>query len=227
MQQDMDGSERYVNAPTKATSSQENFLSNVYGGLTACLALAAVMSLIGASWFKANFPGSLQTLNIIKWIPLGMLLIGSFVRFSGIAGWAFLIAFVAIKGFVIGPLLLWYGFGSAALAFGMTVAVFVGLTGYARWSKQSFSWLGGFLTVATVCLMVAGIAMMFFNVASNTELLFSVAGVIIFSCWILYDTSKILEVHYPTNNLSGAILDLFIDIVQLFLFILRIVGGRK
>lgn len=223
----MDGSERYVNAPTKARSTQENFLSNVYGGLTACLALSAVTALIGAEWFVNNYPKSAQTWSLLRWIPLGMLLIASFVRFSGIAGWGFLLAFVALKGFIIGPFIAIYGASVAGFAFALTMAVFIGLTGYARWSKQDFSWMGGILTVATICLIVASIAMMFFNVAANTELLFSVAGVIIFSCWILYDTSNIMKEHYATNNISGAILTLFVDIVNLFLFILRIVGGRK
>jgi FtsH-binding integral membrane protein len=225
--QDYDDAGRRAAFPTQVRDAREQFVSNVYGGLTLCLALAAGLSLIGAEWFKNNLPQSYQTWSILRWVPFGMLLIAMFVRFRGVVGWGFLLSFVAIQGFVIGPWLLVYGLGTAGLAFGITMGMFVGLTAYARWSGQNFSWMGGFLSLATVGLMVAGLAISFFGVSADAHLAFSFIGALVFSCWILYDTSAVLNEHYESNNLCGAILQLFVDFVNLFLFILRILGGRK
>jgi uncharacterized protein len=202
------------------------FVSKVYTGLTVYMGLAAVLALLGAEWAQTT-PGWYSTWRVLRFAPLAMLFIAMFVRLSGPVGWVFLTTFVALQGFVIGPIVAYYGSASAALAFGLTMFIFLGLTAYVRYSGADFTWMGGFLTIVTVCALFASLAIMIFGVSADIYLAFSVFGALLFSCWILYDTSAVTRQYYRNNDVCGAILNLFIDIVNLFLFILSIVGRRN
>lgn len=106
----------------------------------------------------------------------------------------------------------------------MTLALFVGLSAYAFFSKTDFSFLrsiiviGGFVALG---LIVAGAIFGF-----NLGLWFSVGMVLIASASILYQTSKLKEV-YATDQYVGASLQLFASIMLLFWYILRILMSRK
>lgn len=106
----------------------------------------------------------------------------------------------------------------------LTLALFVGLTAYAFFSKTDFSFLrsiifiGGFVALG---LIVAGAIFGF-----NLGLWFSVGMVLIASASILYETSKLKDV-YATNQYVGASLQLFASIMLLFWYILRILMSRK
>jgi len=207
------------------------FVSKVYSGLTLSLVVATVVCALGISWFKGMAPQQMQsTFRTLCWIELAVILLTFFVRLSGTFGWIFLMAFVGITGLTLAPVLIIYqqlaGTGTIALALAFTAAIFLTLTAYVRYSGKDFSYLGGFLWMATIGLILAGLLFMFWP---NSDLSYwrACIGALIFCGWILFDTSAVTRTYYRNNNVVGAILALYVDILNLFLFLLQILSGKR
>ncbi len=81
------------------------------------------------------------------------------------------------------------------------------------------------LFMSLIALLVAGIVMLFVQ-AAWASMLYSVAGVVIFSGFVLYDTSQIIHRLTPEDAVMGAV-TLYLDFVNLFLFILRLFSSRR
>ena len=139
-------------------------------------------------------------------------------------GIALIFAFTGLQGFSIGPLLQKYlntpGGGMLVLtAAAMTAAVFIALSLYVLVTRKDFSFLGGMLFIGLIALVVASLISMFFPIP-GVQLVLSVVGVLIFSGYVLYDTSRI--VHGGETNYIIATMGLFLDILNLFLNFLNI-----
>src|SRR5579871_6473203 len=131
--------------------------------------------------------------------------------------------FAAIQGAIFGPVLTMVNRvapGIPAEAAILTATVFGGLTLYAIQSKRDFSFLGGFLFVGLLALIVTGIVLFFVH-AALLQTLYTFGGVLIFSGYVLYDTSLIMQKLGPNDTVTGAI-NLYLDLINLFWFILRL-----
>jgi len=109
-------------------------------------------------------------------------------------------------------------------AFLLTGAAFAGLTGFVFVSKKDFSFLGASLSMGIWVVLGAMILGMFVHSAALSLAVASV-GVLLFSGYILYDTSRILR--DPEADAVSAALRLFLDVVNLFLFLLRILSSDR
>lgn len=136
--------------------------------------------------------------------------------------------FSALTGATLAPMLLMLSVKSPGLpmAAGMlTGCVFGGLSLYALTSRKDFNYLGGMLFAGIIGLIVVGLLLMFFNIPFLSSL-YSLAGVLIFSGFVLYDTSNIMNRLQPNQAIIGAI-ELYMDFLNLFLFILRLLSDRR
>jgi FtsH-binding integral membrane protein len=106
-----------------------------------------------------------------------------------------------------------------ALAGGMTAAIFFAMAGIATVTKKDFSFMGKFLFVGLILLIVASLANLFFQVPA-ASLTISVIAVFIFSAYILYDVSRII--HGGETNYVMATMALFLNIYNLFVSLLNI-----
>ena len=110
-------------------------------------------------------------------------------------------------------------------AFLLTVLGFTGLTSYALLSKRDFSFLRGFLSMGLWVIIGASLLSIFVGGASFSLAIASV-GVLLFGGYILYDTSRILR--DPTNrDPVGAALSLYLNFLNLFIFLLRILSSSR
>jgi len=118
------------------------------------------------------------------------------------------------------------GYGDLILqAFGVTAMIFVGLSAYAMYSEKDFSYMGAFLSVALWGLVLTGLAGLFFPfMVSN--LAYSFIGALTFCGYILYDTWRLQHKEGIDNYIVAAI-ELYLDIVNLFLYILKILLQAK
>jgi len=105
-------------------------------------------------------------------------------------------------------------------AFSLTASIFLCLTAYAMLSGKSFSYLGGFLSTMLVGLVVTGFAGLFFPGLID-NLLYPAIGALTFCGYILFDTWRI-EKQFSVDDYIPATIELYLDIVNLFLYILRI-----
>ena len=86
--------------------------------------------------------------------------------------------------------------------------------------------MGGMLTTGLVVLIIGGLLNTFIFKSSGISFLYSAAGVFLFSGFIIYDTFNILK-RYPTDEYISATLSLYLDILNLFLMLLHLLGGSR
>lgn len=113
------------------------------------------------------------------------------------------------------------------LAVGICTVVTLGLTLFAFQTKIDFTMMGGVLFAATLILLIFGIVLMFWN-GKIATLIYASFGALIFSVYIIYDTQIMLGGNHkysisPEEYIFAA-LNLYLDIVNLFLYILTIVA---
>jgi modulator of FtsH protease len=204
---------------------QQRVLRNTYWLLGLSLLPTVAGALAGMSFnFIALFRAAPVMTPILMFaVMLGSLFVVTRLRNSA-WGVAALFGFTFIAGLMLTPILtVAAGFRNGgqlvALSGGLTAAVFFALASYATVTKRDFGFLGKFLFVGLIVLIVASLANIFFQVPA-LSLTISAVGVLIFSMYILYDVSNI--VRGGETNYVMATLSLFLDIYNLFLSLLNI-----
>ena len=143
-----------------------------------------------------------------------------------------LLGFTLLAGIFLGPILqaalhLKNGAQLVGLAAGGTGIIFFTLATIATVTKKDFSFMGKFLMIGMVLLIVASLANIFFQIPA-LSLTISAIAVLIFSAFILYDVSQI--VHGGETNYVMATLGLYMNIYNLFLSLLQLLmafSGEK
>lgn len=144
-------------------------------------------------------------------------------RNSGL-GVVLLLALTGVLGLMLGPILqvalhLKNGAQIVGLAAGGTGIIFLTLAGIATTSKRDFSFLGNFLMVGLILLIVASLANMFFQIPA-LALAMSGVAVLIFSGFILFDVSRVVQ--GGETNYVMATLAIYLDIYNLFVNLLQL-----
>ena len=213
--------------PATMTSSAQladariSFLGKTYGMLALCIAagsIGAYMSMGLAFPYEHPFMmlfimiGGIFAVQAVRHVK-GLNLI-ALLAFGGITGMAIapLVGIVAAKS----PLLVTQAFMTTAVAF-------VALTAYTFVSKRDFSFLKGFVWTGLIAMIVLGLSNYFFFESPLLALSLSGVGVLLFSAFILYDTSSILR-DYPNEEYIAAALTLYLDVFLLFQNLLAMFG---
>lgn len=108
----------------------------------------------------------------------------------------------------------------------LTCAIVVALTLYACFTKTDFTYCGGLLFVCGMVLMVGSLLSIFFR-SRVFEVIISACSVVLFSVYLIYDTQLILgkgELKLQIDDYIFAALNLYLDIVMIFLEILKLLG---
>ena len=137
-----------------------------------------------------------------------------------------LAAFTVCEAYAVGvvcAIYYVYGYGEIVLqALLLTAAVFTSLTSYVFATKKDFSWMGGALYMGLCILLVWGLINMFFPMGGGLgHAVFSLMGAGLFSGYILYDTSVIM-LHMGPDDYIMASVNLYLDIINLFLYLLEL-----
>lgn len=139
-------------------------------------------------------------------------------------GVVLLLGLTFVMGWFLGPILqyalhLSNGAQLVGMAAGGTGAIFLTLAGIATVTKKDFSFMGKFLMVGLVLLIIASLANLFFQVPV-ASLAISAVAILVFSGYILYDVSRI--VNGGETNYVMATLALYLDIYNIFVNLLNI-----
>jgi len=223
-----------------------SFMLGVYNKLALGLVVAG-----GLAWVVGNVPAVQQLFYTTG--PdgtLGMSPLGWVVQFAPLVlifGSMFLMkrpnpvmtnllywAVVATMGASLGWIFLVYSGASVATTFFVTAAAFAGLSLFGYTTKRDLSAIGTFLIMAVIGLIIASVVNMFLQ-SSMLYWIITYAGVLIFSGLIAFDTQRLKLTYYQLGGDQAAMsvatsygaLSLFINFVNLFLFLLRIFGGRQ
>lgn len=130
-----------------------------------------------------------------------------------------------IAGIVVLVTLQTAGFGIVMAAFGMTAADFLVLTLIAFVSKKDFSFLRNFVIIGISVMFFGGLIAAIFHLETMSLMIAAVA-VIACSAKILYDTSAMLRTG-DYSDPAGFALSLFVSLYNIFLSLLRLLGGRR
>ncbi|KAK7433241.1 hypothetical protein QQZ08_000177 [Neonectria magnoliae] len=207
---------------------RNQFVRKVYTILTVqLLATAGVSSL---TFFSAGYKEWIQSHPGVVWISL----IGAMVS-MGLTYWKrksyptnllFLSLFTLAEAYTISVIVSFYKTEIVLNAVILTAGMFVFLTAFACQSKYDFtSWMP-YLFGALWGLVLFGFMAMFFPYSSTTELIYGGVAALIFSGYILVDTQLIMRHHHVEEEIAAAI-SLYLDIINLFLAILRILNSQS
>ena len=207
-------------AASVTTTDRLVFIKKVYSLLAMSMGSAAVGAYLGSGPLLLLVAPNMMLFFILQ---IGLIFFASFAARKPGLNMIALFSFTTISGLTLGPLLYQVGPSIAAEAFGLTAVTFAGLSMYVVYSKKDFSFMSGFLMTGLIVLVVGGLLNMFFIQSGMMHFVMSGASVLLFSGFILYDTSNILR-YYGTDEHVSATLALYLDVLNLFIALLSILN---
>jgi hypothetical protein len=218
------------------------FIRKVYGILSVQLimtvAIAAPICHLGKHWVMSN-----------QWM-LGISMVCLIATMCAMCccqqelrtfpiNYVFLLVITAGMSVLVGFSSAMYSPQSVLLAAGITTFIFLAMTAYAVFSKTDFTGFGPYLMGALFCLMGFGLAislMSFFlgpDKINMALMLCNFMGVLLFTFYIVYDTQLIMgelgghQQQFGIDDYVFAALNLYLDIINLFLHLLQLFGDRR
>jgi len=212
------------------------FLRAVYGWMCAGLAITALVA-----YSIASSPGLVHALVTNHLLFLGLFIAQIALVFflsarvdglaPGIATLLF-IAYAALTGVTLSVLVLAYTGASIATTFVVTAGMFGALALYGSTTRRSLAGVGQFFFMGLIGLVLASIVGIFWQSAA-LQFLISVVGVIVFTGLTAWDAQRLkqMALALPEGQLGSyaivGALSLYLDFINLFLFLLRFVGDRR
>ncbi|XP_077496857.1 protein lifeguard 4-like [Amblyomma americanum] len=203
------------------------FLRKVYGILSVQLLATTVIAAFGMFT-----PAVKLYISQNQWMVMGafimsmVLLLALMVkRRETPTNYFLLTAFTFVQAFTVAVVVSFYDQMAVLQAFLLTMGVTGGLTLYTFQSKRDFStWGAGLYAFLMVLLM--GSLLQFFLTSSHLEFVLSLGGAVLFSFFIIFDTHMLMHRVSPEEYILATI-ELYLDIINLFLHILRIIGEAR
>lgn len=212
--------------PTKTARYQSAITTNVVLRKTYfLLSLTLLFSAAMAGFAMKSHPAPLHW--IIQLVGMFGLLFLTMALRNSVWGIVSIFAFTGFTGFTVGPVLNAYiaefsnGSELILTSLGATGVIFIALSSYVLVTKKDFSFMGGFLFIT----LLGGILLSFAGILFHLPLLqVALSGlfVVVFSGYILFHTSQILQ--GGETNYIMATMTLYLDILNLFLSLLRILS---
>ncbi len=239
----VDRNSYYSSTPSRSAAEIDEglraYMLTVYNYMCSALALTGLAAYVTANTSLINLFFSAQGITGLGYVamfaPLGLVLFLSFGINRMQASTAQLVFWVyaALVGVSLSSILLIYTGTSVVKTFFVTAAAFGSLSLYGYTTKKNLSGFGSFLIMGLFGLIIASIVNIFMQ-SSAMEFVISIAGVLIFAGLTAYDTQKIklmyLEGEHSETATKKAImgaLSLYLDFINMFLFLLRFMGNRE
>jgi len=236
---DRDRSVAHQLSAEDAARIQAQFFARVYGWMAVGLAFTG-----GVALFTAGSPTLLNAIFGTRFVFIGLiiaelLLVGflsaRIFQWSRGQAQAAFIGYALLNGLTLSVIFMAYTADSIASTFFTTAIMFGVMSAFGYFTKSDLSGWGKLLSMALIGLVIAMVVNMFWG-NSTLNLLTSFIGVILFTALAAYDTQKLKqyaflgvtegeEVHDKAAILGA--LTLYLDFINLFLFLLRFFGRRR
>ena len=230
------------NAHVETGAIAKNFISNVFTYMTLALAITGIV----AYWFGTDLDmirimfkpeGGFNALGyIVMFAPFALVLIMSagFQKFSSITLVLLFIVYSILMGMSLSTIFLVYTGGSIFTTFLITAGTFgiMAVLGYT--TNTDLTKFGSILMMGVIGIIIASVVNIFMG-SGTLEMVISILGVLIFTGLTAYDVQKLKRIgsgaEYGTENTNKLVimgaLNLYLDFINLFLFLLRFMGNRK
>jgi FtsH-binding integral membrane protein len=235
---------RFMNTAAASASQVDvglrTYMLGVYNHMTTALLLTGFFA-FAMKWAVLNVDGVGQVVygSPLKWVvmlaPLGMVfwLSARMNAMSATKARNMFYVYGALMGVSLASVLFVYTGASVARAFFITAGAFAGLSLYGYTTKRSLSAMGSFMVIGLFGLIIASIVNIFMA-STQLEFVISVAGVLIFAGLTAWDTQRIKSMYMAGDSADVAAkksifgaLTLYLDFINMFLFILRMFGNRE
>jgi len=212
------------------------FLQKVYGWMFIGLAITAVVA-----WAVAESPAVIQTLRgnrLLLWAvllaPLGFVwyLSARVAALSPSTAATLFAVYAGLNGVTFSFILLTYSGTSIANTFLTTSAMFGALALYGTITKRSLSGIGQFAFMGLIGVVIASIVGLFWQ-NDMFQFVLSMCGVVVFTALTMWDAQKLkaMALALPEGQTGSyavvGALSLYLDFINLFLFLLRLFGRRR
>ena len=210
-----------------------NFMQRVYQWMAMGLALTGLMAFITIS----NIPlmrfllGGGMWLFFIAELGIVIWLSASIQKISAQAATLGFLIYSVLNGMTLSGIFLLYTHASISSTFFITAMTFAGVSVYGWVTKQDLTSIGSFCAMALWGVIIASIVNIFFHAPAFYWIL-SYCGVAVFIGLTAYDTQRLKAIHQNMPNapeqlaIFGALM-LYLDFINMFLFLLRIFGRRR
>jgi hypothetical protein len=237
MESGMGQGQGLTDAPTAAVATDSNFLRRVFAWMFTGLVITGVVSAVVGSneslMQEINTNGTLVIGVVIAQIALVLVLIFALPKISPALGVALFFLYAATVGVTFAMIFQLYTTESVYTTFGITALMFGSLAAWGYFTDIDLTRLGPILIGALIGLILATIVNIFFA-SSTLYWITTYAGVIIFAGLTAYDMQKLKKIS--EQGVSGTdgqrlsiygALSLYLDFINLFLFLLRIFGQQR
>ncbi|HEX9045054.1 MAG TPA: Bax inhibitor-1/YccA family protein [Candidatus Limnocylindrales bacterium] len=215
-----------------AAQLSAGFLSQAFLWMFAGLGVTAVVAwLVGSNAALVQGAASLFLPVIIGQFVLVMVISAGINRMSATIALLLFFVYSATMGITLSLILLAYGYGAAVSAFVTASVMFGGAAAYGAVTGRSLANIGGYLFMGLLGIIAASFLNLFIFKSAGVDLGISFLGVLIFVALTAWNVQKIKNGDYAaiTGSMEkGAViaaLALYLDFINLFLFLLRIFGG--
>ncbi|HEY1584264.1 MAG TPA: Bax inhibitor-1/YccA family protein [Polyangia bacterium] len=225
-------------APDQVAAEQAAFMRKVYAimafglGATGLTALV-VFNSTAATQFIFGTPGVYLGLIIAE-----LIVVFSFAslarRMSSVGAALLFYVYAILNGLTLSVVFLLYTKGSIASTFFVTAGTFGAMSAYGYVTKRDLTGVGSFMMMGLFGLIIASVVNLFLH-SPMMYWLTTYAGIAIFIGLTAYDTQKIKELNVIGNAgtdednkeaIHGALV-LYLDFINLFLYLLRLLGRRR
>src|SRR6267142_1086015 len=213
------------------------FMNNVYAWMAAGLALTAVVG-----WMVAHNAQALHTILrpgtfiVLFLVELGLVMAISYAvnKISASVATALFLLYAALNGLTFSIIFLAYSLGDIGVAFAITAGMFGGMSLIGYVTKIDLTSFRGFFIMGLIGIIIASVVNIFLH-STPLYWIITYAAVALFLGLTAYDTQKLKEIAYATEGdprlanrlaINGA-LALYLDFINLFLLVLRIMGNRR
>ena len=211
------------------------YMLSIYNYMASGVLLSGVVALLFASsgLAEAVFTTPLRWLFALA--PLGFVMAMSFglnrmqTSTLQMLFWAFSVA----MGLSLASIFFVYTGASIALTFFATAGAFAGLSLYGYTTKRNLSAMGSFMTMGVIGILIAMLLNLWLQ-SSGLALAISILGVIIFAGLTAWDTQRLRETYYHVagTDMVGKVvimgaLSLYLDFINMFQFLLSLIGDRR
>mmetsp|Transcript_4483 Transcript_4483/g.12349 ORF Transcript_4483/g.12349 Transcript_4483/m.12349 type:complete len:246 (+) Transcript_4483:87-824(+) len=214
---------------------RRNFVRKVYATvgvqLAATAAIAAPIAAASDGWLEAH-AGLLfaSTFGFLLMIPI-LFCCGASLMRKHPSNLIILAGFTVFEAISVGFMCAMYEAQSVVLCLGATAAVAGALTVFAMTTERDLTGMGGYLQAGSLGLFIFGLVGLFLG-APMLQMLYAFFGAILVSGHIVYDTQLVLggkhqKKKFGIDDYALAALALYMDLVRLFLFLLRLLGEQR
>ena len=212
---------------------QASIVSKAYGWMFTALAITGLTSYIcgtSAAFMQLLFSSSsIMWILIIAQLAIAFILIARLDKMSFTTARILFLAYAFTLGLSLSSIFLVYTMSSIASTFFICSAMFGAMALYGHFTKKDLTSWGRILTMALIGLIIATLVNLFLQ-SSRIDWICSLVGVVLFTGLTAYDAQKMRQLAYLDENETTsklavmAAFSLYLDFVNLFLYLLRFFG---